>query len=234
MFTIVIMKQNGCNHHIIPLLAALVVAICANPPAHADGNGETYSYGSSMTSCTECNFKFSVKTNLLHDALLTPDFGIELSLARRWSLSAQGIYAWWSRPADNFYWRIRGSSLEFRYWFGRISNSRALTGHHIGIYGSIHDYDFEFGNTGYQAPDMTFGIGLSYGYSLKLNNRLNLDFSLRAGYSAGNQIKYHPECGTYVCDSHRYFKYFGPTALEITLVWFPGRNNFNNPEFPAY
>ena len=228
------MKQNGCNHHIIPLLAALVVAICANPPAHADGNGETYSYGSSMTSCTECNFKFSVKTNLLHDALLTPDFGIELSLARRWSLSAQGISCLVEPPCRQLLLAHTRKLTRIPLLVRPISNSRALTGHHIGIYGSIHDYDFEFGNTGYQAPDMTFGIGLSYGYSLKLNNRLNLDFSLRAGYSAGNQIKYHPECGTYVCDSHRYFKYFGPTALEITLVWFPGRNNFNNPEFPAY
>lgn len=217
------MNINRPQGNILRILAAIVLAIAAaRMPSHS----------AECNECgTACNITFAIKTDLIHDALLTPDIGIEMSVARRWSLSAQGLYAWWSKSDKNFYWRIRGSSIELRHWFGHKPLIRALSGHHIGIYGSIHDYDFEFGHTGYQASKPTFGIGASYGYSLRISNRLNIDFSMRIGYAAGKQTKYHPECGTYVCDSHRTLRYFGPTGISISLVWFPGKGHFNRPTY---
>lgn len=220
------MNNTRSAIHLFRMLTVMAIAIAA---AHTPLQSEECS------ECrTACGFAFAIKTNLIHDALLTPDLGIELSVARQWSLSAQGVYAWWGNRPHNFFWRIRGGSLELRHWFGSKSHSRALTGHHVGIYGSIHDYDFEFGHTGYQAAKPTFGIGATYGYSIRLTNRQNLDFGIKIGYSAGKQVKYHPECCTYVCDSHRTFRYFGPTGVEISLIWFPGRHSFNRPKFPNY
>ena len=180
--------------------------------------------------CDDCLPRFAIKTNLVHDALVTPDLGAEISLAHRFSINVEGVYAWWSRKQTNRYWRIRGAWLEFRLWLGQAASHRALTGHHIGIYGSGHDYDFEFGGRGWQSPRTTYGVGLSYGYSFPIAKRLNLDLGLRVGYSAGHLIKYRPDCNAYVCSSRSFNRYFGLTGLEVTLVWFPGGGRTNHPD----
>lgn len=183
------------------------------------------------SQCDDCQARYAIKTNAIHDLALTPDLGVEVTVAKRFSLSLSGMYAWWSRDSSHFYWRIRGGYLEMRYWFGYQPRERALTGHHIGIYGSIHDYDFEFGGKGWQSPDNTYGAGLAYGFAIPLASRLNIDFGIKAGYSAGNLIKYRPECGEYVRTSSSFRRYFGITGLEVSLVWFPGRNKKNNPVY---
>lgn len=181
--------------------------------------------------CDDCVPRFAVRTNLLYDAAFTPDLGIELSLGRRMSVSAEGVYAWWSNDSRHRYWRIRGGWTELRLWLGDRATQRALTGHRIGIYGSALDYDFEFGGRGWQSPNTTYGVGISYGYSFCISDRLNLDLGLKAGYSAGTLIKYKPECGSYVSTGRSFNRYFGLTGLEVTLVWFPGRGGWNHPDF---
>ena len=228
---------TGLHHRLLTFILLLITAASHPSEAAAESYPVSGSSGATSTAgisyqacCIECRFKFAMKTNLLHDALLTPDIGIELSLAPRFSIAGEWIYAWWSNNRHHRFWRIRGGWVEPRLWLGNKSAQRTFTGHHIGIYGSLHTYDFEFGHTGYQSPELVYGAGVAYGYSLRIAPRLNIDFSMRLGYSGGKQIKYHPECGTYVCDSHRYYRYWGPTALEITLVWFPGSRTFNNPD----
>lgn len=179
--------------------------------------------------CDDCRPRLALKTNLLHDAVATPDLGVELSLAKRWSVSAEGVWAWWSRSSRHRYWRIYGGWMEMRYWLGDKPLERSLTGHRLGVDGSVHSYDFEFGHKGWQSPDAVYGVGVSYGYSLRLNDRLNLDLGVRIGYSGGNLVKYHPQCGQYVCTGRGFHRYFGLTGLEVTLVWFPGLKK-NNPD----
>lgn len=169
-----------------------------------------------------CKYPFvAIKSNLLHDALLTPDIGVELSVSPAISIGIEGVYAWWSNNRAHRYWRIRGLWLDASWWFGKASKSHRLTGHHAGIYASIHDYDFEFGGKGWQSRRATPGIGLTYGYSFRLNRHLNLDLYARVGYAECNVTKYKPMCGTYTCirkiDKH----YFGLTGLGISLTWFP-------------
>lgn len=183
--------------------------------------------------CDDCDndcLHIAVKSNLIHDALLTPDFGVELALPSNFSVGVEGVYAWWSNNKAHRYWRIRGAWLDVNYWFGAAATRRELTGHHIGIYGSAHDYDFEFGGKGWQSRRPTFGVGATYGYSFRLNERMNIDLSMRVGYAGGNVTAYRPECGKYVCTDRYYKHYVGVTGLAVTLVWFPGRGNLNNPQ----
>ena len=181
--------------------------------------------------CSE--MRVGVKSNLIHDALLTPDLGIEVRLPKKFSIDAEGVYAWWSKEQAHHTWRIYGGWIEGRFWFGKQARHRALTGHHVGIYGSLHSFDFEFGeNKGWQCPGLAWGAGVAYGYSFRIADRLNLDLGLRVGYMRGDIVKYKAECGTHVCTGRERLSYFGPTGLEITLVWFPGRNDGNNPKLP--
>lgn len=191
----------------------------------------TFDISAQNLRCDDCYPRIGIKTNLLHDIVLTPDVGIEVSVAKKFSMSVEGVYAWRSNDSRHRYWRIRGGTLEMRIWLGESHIERSLTGHHIGIYGSFHDYDFEFGGKGWQSPTPTYGAGIGYGFAIPINKRINIDFGIKAGYSAGTIIRYRPECGEYMGQSKTFHRYVGLTGLEITLVWFPGKHNKNNPNF---
>lgn len=187
--------------------------------------------GVGCRGCDDCEPRVALKTNLLGDAALIPSLGVEVSLAHRWSLSADGVWAWWSRHEVNRCWRVFGGRLELRRWLGRRCGERAMTGHHLGVYASAASFDFELGGPGIQSPRLTMGGGISYGYSLKLSGRLNLDFAVNLGYATGRIIKYRPECGGYVSTSDSRRHYFGPTGVEVALVWWPGSRR-NHPDYP--
>ena len=169
---------------------------------------------------------FALKSNLLYDALLIPNLSLEASIGSGWALGAGGMLAWWSKDAKHRYWRIYGGGLEIRKYFGTLSKSKPLQGHHLGIYGDFLTYDFEFGAKGYQSK-ATYAAGIKYGYSHPIANRLNLDFALGIGYLHSNYKTYVPRDGCYVYQETKKQKWLGPTQAEISLVWLLGKGNTN-------
>ena len=169
---------------------------------------------------------FALKSNLLYDALLVPNLSLEASIGSGWTLGAGGMLAWWSKDAKHRYWRIYGGDLEIRKYFGTLSKSKPLQGHHLGIYGDFLTYDFEFGAKGYQSK-ATYAAGFKYGYSHPIANRLNLDFALGIGYLHSNYKTYVPRDGCYVYQETKKRKWLGPTQAEISLVWLLGKGNTN-------
>ena len=169
---------------------------------------------------------FALKSNLLYDALLIPNLSLEASISGGWTLGAGGMFAWWSKDAKHRYWRIYGGDLEIRKYFGTLSKSKPLQGHHLGIYGDFLTYDFEFGAKGYQSK-ATYAAGIRYGYSHPIANRLNLDFALGIGYLHSNYKTYVPRDGCYVYQETKKRKWLGPTQAEISLVWLLGKGNTN-------
>ena len=169
---------------------------------------------------------FALKSNLLYDALLVPNLSLEASIGSGWTLGAGGMLAWWSKDAKHRYWRIYGGDLEIRKYFGTLSKSKPLQGHHLGIYGDFLTYDFEFGAKGYQSKS-TYAAGIKYGYSHPIANRLNLDFALGIGYLHSNYKTYVPRDGCYVYQETKKRKWLGPTQAEISLVWLLGKGNTN-------
>mgnify|MGYP004654879491 FL=1 len=169
---------------------------------------------------------YALKSNLLYDALLIPNLSLEASIGSGWTLGAGGMFAWWSKDAKHRYWRIYGGDLEIRKYFGTLSKSKPLQGHHLGIYGDFLTYDFEFGAKGYQSK-ATYAAGIKYGYSHPIANRLNLDFALGIGYLHSNYKTYVPRDGCYVYQETKKQKWLGPTQAEISLVWLLGKGNTN-------
>ena len=169
---------------------------------------------------------FALKSNLLYDALLVPNLSLEASIGSGWTLGAGGMLAWWSKDAKHRYWRIYGGGLEIRKYFGTLSKSKPLQGHHLGIYGDFLTYDFEFGAKGYQSK-ATYAAGIKYGYSHPIAKRLNLDFALGIGYLHSNYKTYVPRDGCYVYQETKKRKWLGPTQAEISLVWLLGKGNTN-------
>ena len=178
---------------------------------------------------------FAIKTNMLYDALLVPNIGVEFSLGKRWSVAADWMYGWWSRNKSHRYWRVYGGGLTVRKYFGAKAAEKPLQGHHIGINAQMLTYDIEFGGKGYMGGKpggtlwdrMNYTIGAEYGYSMPVARRLNIDFSLAAGYMGGRYYEYTPLDGHYVWQATKNRKWIGPTKVEVSLVWLLGHGNYN-------
>ena len=181
-------------------------------------------------------FYMDIKTNMLYDLAAVPNVTAEFYIGRNWSVSAGGMYAWWSKHSRNRYWRIYGGEIGVRRWFGSAAARKPLTGHHMGAYLGALTYDFEWGKRGYMGglPHGTIFDrcmivgGVEYGYSLPVSSRLNIDFTIGLGYFGGKYIKYDPVNGKYFEDSEVRLNYFGPTKAEISLVWLIGHGNRNS------
>ena len=180
-------------------------------------------------------FYMAVKTNLLYDAFLVPNVGLEFYLGKGFSASGNWMYAWWKSDKRHRYWRIYDGELALRKYFGRPEGGSPLSGHHVGVYGQLFTYDFETGGRGYMGgkpggtlwEKMNYAAGLEYGYSLPIANRLNLDFAIGVGYWGGTYYEYLPIDDCYVWQATKQHKWFGPTKAEITLVWLLGRGHHN-------
>ena len=173
---------------------------------------------------------FAFKTNLLYDALLVPNLGIEFYLGKNVSLAANWMYAWWKNDPAHWYWRAYGGDIGLRFWFGKKAKERRFAGHHLGFYGQVVTYDIALGSRGQIGGvpggaiwDRTnFGGGLEYGYSVPVAKRLNLDFSIGVGYLGGEYTEYIPQDDCYVWQATKYRNWIGPTKAEISLVWVLG------------
>ena len=182
------------------------------------------------------NAYLAIKTNMLYDALAVPNIGMEFSLGKRWSIAADWMYAWWNNNHHHNYWRIYGGGISLRKWFGKASKVKPLQGHHLGINAQAFTYDFELGGKGYMAGipggtllDRTsYAVGAEYGYSLPIAKRLNIDFSVVAGYMGGRYYEYEPLDGHYVWKATKNRHWIGPTKAEVSLVWLLGHGNYNN------
>lgn len=180
-------------------------------------------------------FYMALKTNLLLDALAIPEGGIEFYLGKNFSIVGNWEYGWWDKDSAHRYWRMYGGDLALRWWFGRAAHAKPLTGHHIGVYGGVVTYDFEFGGKGYMGgrpghplwDRCNHYFGVEYGYSLPVARRLNLDFTLGLGYLGGKYLEYVPMDKCYVWQKTKYRHWYGPTKLEVSLVWLLGHGNVN-------
>ena len=176
---------------------------------------------------TRRDYLLAVRTNLAADILAVPSLGAELSLPHGLSVAIDGYYAWWSKRSKVRYWRAQGVELSLRKYFGHSS----LTGHHVGVYSQLMRYDFCLGKRGILSGGSgaaftdhpTWGVGIEYGYSLKLGKRLRLDTSLGIGWLTGRYLKYEAMDGHSVYRSAHNRKWIGPTRLGLSLVWIIGK-----------
>lgn len=192
------------NRH---LLAAAVLAVMTIPAA-------------SQTT--------SLKNNLLYDATLTPNIGIEQKID---SLSTvqlfYGLNPW--RLSDTK--RLRHWSLmpEYRRWFkepflGHFVGLHALGGEFniagIGPTACIRDYHYE---------GWYVGGGLTYGYAWRLCDYWNLEAAIGLGYVHLAYDKYeNEECGLPLGSGRR--NYVGPTKLALNLALLLGPRPKPAPE----
>lgn len=183
-------------------------------------------------------FYMDIRTNMLLDAVLLPNIGVDFYVGHNISVGGNWLYGWWSKNNRHRYWRAYGGDINARWWFGEAARLKPLTGHHVGILAQILTYDFEWGKRGYMGGKPTgslwdrchWGVSAEYGFSLPVARRLNIDFSLAVGYQTGHVYEYLPQDTHYVWQVTRNRHWFGPTKLEVSLVWLIGCDNYNRPK----
>ncbi len=175
-------------------------------------------------------FCMALKTNMLYDALLVPNLGVEFHLGKGFAVGANWMYAWWSPGSKTNSWRIYGGDINFRKYLGRKAKEKPLQGHHVGVYAQAYTYDFCLGGKGIMGgvpggnilDKLNYGVGVEYGYSMPVAKRLNIDFTLGLGYFGGEYREYQPADNHYVWQATKKRDFFGPTKAEVTLVWVLG------------
>lgn len=149
----------------------------------------------------------SVKTNLLADLISIPYAGVEIQIAKNFSMDFSGWFGQWNVFYPNEQTKLYGAAPEFRWWFGKSQTMRR--GHFLGLHGMAAWYTLEWkdkaGNrviyqngtaslddTGSTTP--AWSCGLTYGYSLPLDKkgRLGLEFYVGLGYSRYQQKRIYP------------------------------------------
>lgn len=160
-------------------------------------------------------------TNSLYWLTLSPNIGIEMQTNFGGALNIDYVGAWWNNDAQHRYFSNYAIQVEARYYLAAKKQLTPYTGHHVGVYGQMMTYDFEFGDTGYQSPSLekTWAIGVAYGYVLPLSRCFSLDLTAGIGFLTSHYDVYRPGINGYVRTESKKLTFFGPTRLEATFVY---------------
>lgn len=136
-------------------------------------------------------FPISVKTNLVYDAALALNGGLEMGIGKDWSIGTDGWIAWMRNKHHNEWYQHYGFDLYGRWWYGN-SHTSPMTGYHVGAYAGTFTYDFYPLSSGYQSPDMfkTFRLGAEFGWATGIGKRWKMDFFCGLGFLHTKQKVY--------------------------------------------
>ena len=173
----------------------------------------------SMTLCAQ---HVGVKNNLLYDATLTPNLGIEIGLGKKTTLDLSGNYNpfvfndgkhikhWLVQPELRFW-----TCERFNGWFfgvhlhgGEFNFAKVRLP--FNLYTNLRDNRYE----GYY-----YGGGVSAGYQWMLGKRWNLEATLGLGYARVEYDKYRcADCSPKIGSGSK--NYFGPSKAAVSLIYF--------------
>ena len=170
--------------------------------------------------------KVAIKSNLLSDAFLNPNLGIEVGLAPKWTLDLTGQLNGWSL-SHNRRWKHWAVQPEARYWFCDRFSGHFLGAHlHGGQYniGGIDGRINFLGTDARKLKDTRYqgwfaGIGVAYGYAWILGRHWNVEAEIGLGYSYTRYDRFRcAGCGKKT-ETGRTHHYVGPTKAAINLVY---------------
>ena len=165
----------------------------------------------------------AVSTNLALDAIVAPNFALEVPLSKKLSAYAEYTFPWWLSKNNDWCYEMLKWDFGMRY---RISNDfdwddpmDILKGHFVGVDLSAGYYDFEPRHNGYQGEFQM--ATLEYGYAWDLGNNWRLDAVIGAGWM-GTHYRYYEADAT---DKHLIYQHsakmnwFGPTKLGVSVKY---------------
>lgn len=167
-----------------------------------------------------------VKTNLLSDVFLSPNLGIEIGLAPRWTLDVSGQLNGW-KLSHGRRWKHWAVQPEARYWLCDRFGGHFLGAHVHGGQYNIGGFDGRINLLGTDARKLKdsryqgwfAGAGVSYGYAWVLGQHWNLEAEIGVGYSYTRYDRFRcAGCGKKVGEDIPHH-YVGPTRMAVNLVY---------------
>lgn len=169
--------------------------------------------------------KAALKSNLISDALLSPNLGAEFRLSPKWSLDVSGQLNLWS--VDGHKWKHWMVQPEARYWF-----CRPFSGHFLGVHAIGGEYNFGHLGLNFKFLGSDFrklntqryegwaaGAGIAYGYAWPVHPHWNIEAEIGVGWIYTRYDSYPcAECGKKI-DSDKPHNYFGPTKAALNIVY---------------
>jgi len=166
----------------------------------------------------------ALKTNLLYDALTTPNIGMEIGVDRKHSVQLfYGLNPWkFKSDGEDKYLKHWVLNPEWRYWFCHRFNGSFVGVHAFGGQYDIARTKLPFGywkETRDNRFDGWFiGAGVSYGYQWVLGRHWNFEASIGFGVAYIDYNKYPcGVCGKKIEDGHK--TYVGPTKAALSLLY---------------
>ena len=158
--------------------------------------------------------KVAVKTNALYWGTATPNVGLEIAMAPRWTFELAGGYNPWTFDKDE---NIKAKHFlvtpEFRYWF-----CEAFQGHFIGINGNYTQYNVSGIHVPARIQGWAAAAGITYGYAWPISRRWNMEFTLGLGYWYTEYDRFESrKCGLFQETIGKHA--FGPTDLGISFIY---------------
>lgn len=165
-----------------------------------------------------------IKSNLISDAVTSPNLGLEFRMAPKWTFDLSGqLNAWNIKERRWRHWMVQP---EARLWYCEAFQGSFWALHAIGGQYNIgnikHGFDF-LGQNFSKLKDHRYqgwgvGAGIGYGYAWILGKHWNMEFELAVGWIY-TQFDRYPcaECGTMDGSGHR--NYYGPTKLSLAIEY---------------
>lgn len=167
----------------------------------------------------------ALKTNLINDIALSPNIGVEVGLAPKWTLDMTAEMNLWK--VDGRSWKHLYFQPEARYWF-----CQRFSGHFIGFHalGGIYNFgklNLPFNMLGSNLKELkdkryqgwVAGAGVVYGYAWPLHKHWNIEAALGIGWLYTRFDSYPCQiCGTKI-DRNKSHNYFGPTKLSVAVEY---------------
>lgn len=157
-----------------------------------------------------------IKTNIIDDATLNINIGVEFGLSPRWTLDVPGSFNGWEL-SEGRRWKHWWAQPGVRYWF-----CDRFGGHFVGAH--THGGQYNIGGFGRKLKDTRYqgwfvGGGISYGYAWVLGTHWNLEAEIGAGYAYTRYDRFRcTGCGKKIEENVPYH-YVGPTKAAINLVY---------------
>lgn len=165
--------------------------------------------------------KAAIKTNLLYDALLNANLGVEVRVAPHWTIDISGNYNGW-RLSHGRQWKHWLAQPEVRYWLKEETMSKHFLAGHL--------FGGQFNTTlnHYRHQGRAAGVGIGYGYSWKFARHWGLEAQIALGYARYSYDKFPcQECGRKIASHSK--NYFGPTKAALNLVYCFGESKKEVP-----
>lgn len=168
----------------------------------------------------------AVKSNLLYDAALNINGGVEFGVAPKWTVDVTANYNNWTF-SEGKRWKNWFLQPEARYWF-----CDRFAGHFLGfhLHGGKYNMGGIKGGFNLLGSDLSklednryqgwfAGAGVGYGYSFILGMHWNLELEIGIGYAFTKFDRYECiGCGERQ-ETSKTHHYVGPTKAAVNLIY---------------